>query len=121
MTEKKPIRTLLCIAVLQNFFDLPFDQTGPVWTATKQFLAAVHKMPGVTVLGTIDDDETMVGTSPTGFPWTCYLLGDFPDREAVVAACNLFRTIEVGDQGHRLWRYMRIEARMGRPLPTPEL
>ncbi|KIQ03713.1 iacB [Agrobacterium tumefaciens] len=120
MTEKKPIRTLLCIAVLQNFFDLPFDQTGMVWTGMKSFMSSVAKMPGVTILGTFDDDQTMVGTSPTGFPWTCYMLCDFPDRDAVVAACNLFRTIEVGDQNHRLWRYQRIEARMGRPLPNPE-
>ncbi len=33
MTEQKPIRVLFCIAVLQNFFDLPFSQIGPVWKA----------------------------------------------------------------------------------------
>jgi hypothetical protein len=46
-------------------------------------------------------------------------MADCPDRETVRAACNLFRTIEVGE--HRLWRYMRVEARMGRALQIPEL
>jgi hypothetical protein len=39
------------------------------------------------------------------------------DRATVVAACNLFRTIEVGE--HRLWKYMRVEARIGRELVIP--
>ena len=63
-------------------------------------LDELAKKNGVTVLGTIDDDQTMVGTSPNGWPWTFYILAEVPDRETVVAACNLFRTIEVGE--HRL-------------------
>lgn len=121
MSDTKPLRTLLCIAVQQNFFDLPLDQIGMVWKGFSTFMGTVAATEGVTVLGTIDDDETMVGTSPTGFPWTCYMLCDFPDRDAVKAACNLFRTIEVGEENHRLWRYMRIEARMGRALEIPAL
>lgn len=121
MAETTPIRTLLCIAVQQNFFDLPFDKIGVVWTGFATFMASVNKMEGVTVLGTLDDDETMVGAAPTGFPWTCYMMCDFPDRDAVKAACNLFRTIQVGEENHRLWRYMRIEARMGRALQIPDL
>ena len=119
MAEKKPIRTLFCIAVQQNFFALPFKDIGPVWKGFSAFLRGVADLPGVTVLGTLDDDETMVGTSPTGFPWTCYVMADCPDRETVQAACNLFRTIEVGE--YRLWRYMRIEARMGRALEIPAI
>jgi len=42
-----------------------------------------------------------------------------PDRDSVVAACNLLRTIEIGE--HRLWRYIRIEARIGRELMIPDL
>jgi hypothetical protein len=119
MSETKPIRTLFCIAVQQNFFDLPFDQIGMVWKGFEAMMKGIASLPGVTVLGTLDDDETMVGTSPTGFPWTCYIMADCPDRETVKAACNLFRTIEVGE--HRLWRYMRVEARMGRALQIPEI
>ena len=78
----------------------------------------IHNMPGVKVLGMLDDDETMVGASPSSYPWTVYIMADMPDRESVVAVCNLFRTIEVGE--YRLWKYCRVEARMGRPLQVPE-
>ena len=36
------------------------------------------------------------------------------DQETVKEACNLFRTTEVEE--HALWRYAKIEARMGRAL-----
>ena len=114
----KPIRTLFCAAVTQNFFDLPASEIGKVWAATGEMLKGIRAIPGITILGTMDDDETMVGTSPTGFPWTFYILADVPDRAAAVAACNLFRTIPVGE--HRLWKYIRIEARLGRELVIPE-
>ena len=113
-----PLRVLFCCAVLQNFFDLPSDQIGTVWTATGEMLRGFRDQPGVTILGTMDDDQTMVGTSPSGWPWTFYILADVADREAVVALCNLFRTVEVGE--HRLWRYIRVEARIGRELVIPQ-
>lgn len=121
MTEpaKAPLRVLFCGAVLQNFFDLPSAEIGKVWKATGELLRGIRDLPGATIIGTIDDDQTMVGTSPTGFPWTFYILADMPDRDSVVAACNLLRTIEIGE--HRLWRYVRIEARIGRELAIPEL
>ena len=116
-TPTKPLRVLFCGAVLQNFFDLPAADIGLVWAATGQMLKGIRDLPGVTILGTLDDDETMVGTSPNGWPWTFYILADVPDRATAVAACNLFRTIEVGE--HRLWKYMRVEARIGRELVIP--
>jgi hypothetical protein len=99
--------------VLQRF--LRPAPIGKVWAATGEMLRASAICP-VTVLGTLDDDETMVGTSPNGWPWTFYILADVPDRATVVAACNLFRTI-LGE--HRLWKYMRVEARIGRELVIP--
>ncbi len=113
-----PIRTLFCITVGQNFFDLPTDQTGEVWQAVGDMMGALAALPGVVVLGTLDDDETMVGVSATGHP-TAYVLADIPDREAATAACNLFRTTPVGQEGHRLWKYLSVEARLGRPLDPP--
>ncbi|PYB71988.1 MULTISPECIES: hypothetical protein [Rhizobium] len=120
MSEPTPIRTLLCLAVQPAFFDLPFGQIGGVWKATQAFMSGVAKLDGVSVLGTLDDDQTQVGTSPA-FPWTWYMLCDFPDRQSVIAACNLLRTIVVDEEDHRLWKYMRVEARMGRALTIPEL
>lgn len=117
MPEPKKIRTLFCLAVLQNFFDLPASEIGRVWEATGRMLRGIADLPGVQILGTLDDDQTMVGAAPTGWPWTAYVLADMPDRDSVVAACNLFRTTEIGE--HRLWRYIRVEARMGRELAVP--
>lgn len=112
------LRVLFCGAVLQPFFDLPSAEIMDVLKATGQMLRKMREIPGVEVIGTMDDDETMVGTSPTGFPWTFYILAHVDNRETVVEACNLFRTTEVGD--FRLWKYMRVEARIGRELVMPE-
>ncbi|MEM7542289.1 MAG: hypothetical protein AAF384_12005 [Pseudomonadota bacterium] len=115
----KKIRTLFCIAVVQDFFALPASEIGKVWQAFGQMMARIDAMEGVEILGTLDDDETMVGTSPAGFPFTAYIMADMPDRDSVVAACNLFRTIEIDE--YRLWKYVRVEARMGRALEIPAL
>jgi hypothetical protein len=113
----KMLRVLFCGAVTQNFFDLPSAEIGSVLKATGAMLAAMGALPGVTILGTMDDDMTMVGPSPSGWPWTFYILADVPDHESAVAACNLFRVTPVGE--YRLWRYMRVEARIGRELVMP--
>lgn len=108
-----PLRVLFCIGINQNFFDLPTGQGGAVWKATVQLLDEIEAMAGVRVLGTIDDDAHMVGPSD-GWPWTAYVLADVDNQETVKAVCNLFRTIPVGE--HSLWRYAKVEARIGRPL-----
>ena len=40
--------------------------------------------------------------------------------ETVTAACNLFRATPVGDGTYKLWKYIRVEARIGRELVIPE-
>lgn len=118
MSEPAKIRALFCCAVLQNFFDLPSAEIPVILKATGRLVRTIREMPGVDVLGTMDDDETMVGTSPNGWPWTFYILADVPDRDTAVTICNLFRTTEIGE--YRLWKYIRIEARLGRELIMPE-
>lgn len=109
-----PLRVLFCMGINQNFFDLPKAQIGTVWTAFAGMLRDMEDMDGVTVLGNMDDDAHVVGPSD-GWPWTCYVLADVRDQETVKSACNLFRTTMV-DEEHALWRYAKIEARMGRAL-----
>lgn len=109
----EPLRTLFCVGNNQNFFDLPKAQIGPVWEATVTFLTTLKRMDGVEIIGTFDDDAHMVGPS-TGWPWTFYILADVRDQPTVRDACNLLRTIMIGE--HALWRYFTIEARMGREL-----
>jgi hypothetical protein len=61
----------------------------------------------------MDDDELMVGPSFT-WPWTAYILADAPDLKAVTGVCDIMRSTRIGED--RLWRFMRIEARVGRKL-----
>jgi hypothetical protein len=108
-----PLRVLFCIGVLPANFDADEATLRLLFDALKQAFGNLKERFGVVVLGTMDDDKLMVGPS-TAFPWTSYILADVPDLDAVAAVTNLLRATEV--DGHRLWRYLRIEARVGRPL-----
>lgn len=111
--SQDPLRTLFCVGNNQNFFDLPKTDIGPVWIATQTFLTSLRDLDGVEILGTFDDDSHMVGPSDS-WPWTFYILADVKDQATVKEACNLLRTIMVGE--YALWKYFKIEARMGREL-----
>jgi len=115
MTEitTTPLRVLFCMGINQNFFDLPTSQIGTVWTAFSGMMAELSRLPGINIIGNMDDDAHMVGPSG-GWPWTCYILADVDHQSTVAAACNLFRTTAVGE--FALWRYATIEARIGRAL-----
>ena len=118
MTDNRslPLRVLFCCGVTQNFFDLPREQIGEVWQAYGKMLAAVEAMDNVRVLGVMDDDRLVVGQSD-GAPWTFYIMADVRDFDTAVAVCNLYRTTPVGE--YNLWRYGKIEARVGRALTVP--
>ncbi|GAA1247971.1 hypothetical protein GCM10009676_37760 [Prauserella halophila] len=113
----QPLRVLFCIGINQNFFDLPADGVGPgdVWKAFVSMMDGIKEMPGVDFIGDMDDDSHLVGPSD-GWPWTCYILADVDSQDTVKAACNLFRTTPVGDGDAKLWRFAKVEARMGRAL-----
>ncbi len=107
------LRVLFCIGVTQSFFDEDPAQVRPIVEGITETFSDLSGRFGVTVLGTMDDDELMVGASGT-WPWTAYILADAPSLEAVTDVCNLVRQSEVN--GARLWKYLKIEARVGRPL-----
>jgi hypothetical protein len=117
----RPLRVLFCIGINQNFFDLPADgvTTGDVWAAFVSMMDQVKALPGVVYIGDMDDDAHMVGPSDS-WPWTCYLLADVDTHETVTAACNLFRTVPVGESPYKLWRFAKVEARVGRALTVRE-
>jgi hypothetical protein len=108
-----PLRALVCIGVTDTFFAADQAERTLVFEATKAAFAGLAERFAVTVLGTFDDDTLQIGPSRT-FPWTCYLLLDAPDYPTVCAITNLFRETPVG--AHQLWRYYKVEARLGRPL-----
>jgi hypothetical protein len=107
------LRALFAFGLTQDFFGEDRTRIPLVMEALKGGFADLERRFGVRVLGTLDDDETMVGATGT-WPWTCYVLAEVPSREAAASVCNLLREIEVGDA--RLWKYLKIEARIGRPL-----
>ncbi len=107
------VRALFCIGVTQAFFEQESERVSDVIAAISDAFGDLKGRCGVHVLGTMDDDELMVGAS-SGWPWTAYILADAPDLGAVKAVCNVLREIPIGE--YRLWRYLRIEARVGRQL-----
>ena len=107
------LRALFAFGLTQDFFSEDRSRIPAIMDALKSSFADLEQRFGVRVLATLDDDETMVGAAET-WPWTCYVLAEVPDRAAAASVCNLLRETEVGDA--RLWKYLKIEARLGRPL-----
>ncbi|TCB94761.1 IacB protein [Enterobacter wuhouensis] len=115
MSQLPTLRVLFCIGVNQNFFDAGQAEAKQVWAAFGVMMKGIEETQGIRVIGNMDDDQLMVGPS-TAAPWTTYVLVDAERLENVAAVCNLFRTTPVGDGGSRLWKYCKIEARVGREL-----
>lgn len=107
------VRALVCLGISPDFFSAEPEVQGQLFQAIPKAFSDLGGRFGVRVLGTMDDDELMVGPSE-GWPWTCYILLDAPDHSAVASICNIVRETEVGDW--KLWRFMRVEARVGRRL-----
>ncbi|MFK0295883.1 hypothetical protein ACIQU6_36170 [Streptomyces sp. NPDC090442] len=108
-----PLRTLFCIGVTQDFFAADDAVRAAVAAALGPAFDRLGERFGVRVLGTLDDDQLMVGAAAAA-PWTSYILADVPDLATASRVCGLVRDTPVGDG--RLFRYLRIEARVGRPL-----
>jgi hypothetical protein len=118
MSENPLHRVLFCIGVNQNFMDSTAEEMGEVWQAFSAMMKGIAELEGVNVLGIMDDDRIMVGPSPNS-PWTAYIMADVPDIETITAACDFFRSTPVGDGTYKLWKYCRVEARVGRELQVP--
>ena len=108
------LRVLFCIGVNPAFFDAGADERRDAFETITAAFANLGERFGLNVLGTMDDDQMMVGSSST-WPWTCYILADAPDLAAVAAVCNLLRSSTLAS-GATLWKYLKIEARVGREL-----
>jgi hypothetical protein len=111
--QQQDLRVLFCFGVSQSFFEEDAARVPELAGAIAKAFEDLSGRFGLRVLGTLDDDELTVGPS-AGWPWTAYILADAPSLAAVTAVCNVLREAEVGDG--RLWRYLRVEARVGRPL-----
>jgi hypothetical protein len=107
------MRVLFAFGLTQDFFTEERAKIPAIMESLKREFSDLEGRFGVRVLATLDDDETMVGATGT-WPWTCYILAEAPDRDAVASVCNLVREVDAG--GARLWKYLKVEARVGRPL-----
>ena len=111
--EGRALRVLFCFGVTQSFFEAEPGSVPGIAAAITEAFADLGGRFGVHVLGTMDDDELQVGASVV-WPWTAYVLADVPDLETVAKVTNVLREAEI--EGARLWKYLRVEARVGRPL-----
>lgn len=98
--------------------DAPKKEMGDVWQAFSTMMKGISDLPGVNVLGIMDDDRIQVGPSASA-PWTAYIMADVPDLDTVIKSCDFFRSIPVGDGTYSLWKYAKVEARIGRELVVP--
>jgi hypothetical protein len=111
--EEEALRVLFCFGVTQSFFEADPASVPSIAKAITEAFADLGGRFGIRVLGTMDDDELMVGSSVV-WPWTAYVLADVPDLETVAKVTNILREAEA--EGSRLWKYLRVEARVGRSL-----
>ncbi len=109
----KTLRVLFAFGLTQDFFATEPEAIPEIMKTLQEGFANLDDRFGVRVLGTLDDDETMVGATPT-WPWTCYVLAEARDRDGVAAVCGLLRELKADDVP--LWKYLKVEARLGRPL-----
>ncbi|KKC27654.1 hypothetical protein [Sphingomonas sp. SRS2] len=107
------LRTMFFIGNSQNFHDLKSDEIKGVLDIFIETLGKFQETFGAKIIASFDDDQMMVGPSE-GWPWTAYIIADVPDLDSVFKICGLFRDTAVGDS--RLWKYGRIQARVGRTL-----
>lgn len=111
--ETPTIRALICMGVTQTMCDEEAGRLPEIFEKVGEAFADLPGRFGLRVLGTFDDDQIMVGASAQ-WPWTAYILVEASDYASIVRACNVVREVHVGP--HRLWRYLKIEARIGRRL-----
>jgi hypothetical protein len=101
---------LSCIGVLPEFYAQP---AASFERLTAGFFRAFDRLGerfGIRVLGTLDDVWLLMGPSLT-YPWTCYILAAAPSYDAVHQVTRPLMEVEV--DGDWLWRYAKLEARVG--------
>ena len=112
MSEKKPLRVLFCMGVNQNFMDGTADEMKDVWGAFVSMMQGIARLPGVRVLGNLDDDRIMVGPS-VAFPWTTYVLADVPNRLTIEGHTDA-KPFVGGEAGYSNWELSADRANASR-------
>lgn len=113
MSAPRPLRVLFAIGVLPAFYAADDETAQAVKGAIAEAYGDLGTRFGVAVVGTFDDLDLHVGPSPS-WPWTSYILADVPNYDTIRDLCNLIRTTRVREE--RLWKYIKLEARIGTRL-----
>ncbi|MBN9063317.1 MAG: hypothetical protein BGP06_07905 [Rhizobiales bacterium 65-9] len=108
----KPYRAILLGAATNGWFEASDEERREKVLPRFRQMIDEWKGMGAKVLATLDDDLFMVG-QPGAPDFTWYLIFEIPSLEALAAMIQCLRkTVD----GVRLDRYIRIEARLGRPF-----
>jgi hypothetical protein len=107
------LRVLFCFGGLPEFYAQPAARFERLMAGFFLAFDRLGERFGIRVLGTLDDVWLMTGPSLT-YPWTCYILAAAPTYNAVHQVTRQLMDVEV--DGDRLWRYAKVEARVGPPL-----
>ena len=110
----EPLRTLFCIGNNQNFFDLPKAEIGPVWIGHLDDALDAEEHGRRRASSAHSTTTPTWSARPTAGPGrvTCWPTCAISRRSRRL--CNLLRTTMIGE--YALWKYFKIEARMGREL-----
>ena len=107
------LRVLFAFGLTPAFYEADTEHVNAMVKALGEAFDDLSGRFGVTPIGGMDDDQLQVGPS-TSWPWTAYILADAPTLDAAIEVCNLVRETPVLED--RLWKYIKVEARVGRPL-----
>lgn len=106
-----PLRVLILGSATAGWYEAGSDEQGRALGRFKDMISEWLSL-GARCLATLDDDLFMVGESATtGFTW--YLMFEVERAETVVA---MLQAVRASVDGVRMDRYVRFEARMGRPF-----
>lgn len=107
-----PCRVLLLGAATQGWFQASDEERRGVVLPRFRRVIEEWKELGAKPLATLDDDLFMVG-EPGSPDFTWYLLFEVPSLEV---PCAMLQRLRVTVDGGRLDKYIRIEAKIGRPF-----
>jgi hypothetical protein len=101
-----PFRVLVLIAATDGWFAATTEERNE---ATDQLAAVLESArEGARLLASFDDDLFLTG-QPAPLPYTIFALYDVDDLSVVVRLVHRLRTSPLA-------RFLRLEARVGRPL-----
>jgi hypothetical protein len=105
-------RAILLGAMTSAYYEIGTDEERAKVLARFRQLVQEWQELGAHVVATLDDDLFMVG-EPGSPRFTFYLMFDIDDPQVAV---DMIHRVRVPVDGIRMDRYVRFEARVGRPF-----